>query len=72
MVIRISLIPNRPITATRKLTPRRRSVKPNVMRSWPDTVSMPMPVNSRPSAIAMTILCFSSRPSPTKEQNVRR
>ena len=32
MVSRISLMPNRPITATRKLMPRSRSLKPNVMR----------------------------------------
>ena len=33
MVNNISLIPNRPITATRKLTPRNRSVEPKVMRN---------------------------------------
>ena len=72
MVRRISLMPNRPITATRKLTPRNSSVEPKVMRNWPDTVSMPMPASSRPSDIEMTVLCLASRPSPTKEQKVRR
>ncbi len=33
MVSRISLMPNRPITATRKLMPRSSSLKPNVMRN---------------------------------------
>src|SRR6266480_3119945 len=46
MVRRISLMPNRPITATRKLMPRNRSVEPKVMRNWPDTVSLPTPANS--------------------------
>ena len=72
MVSRISLMPNRPITATRKLMPRNSSVEPKVMRSWPDTVSMPTPASSRPSDIEMTVLCLSSRPRPTKEQKVSR
>src|SRR5438309_2598011 len=72
MVRRISLMPNRPITATRKLTPRRSSAEPKVMRNWPDTVSMPMPASSRPSDIEITVLCLASRPSPTNEQKVKR
>ena len=72
MVSRISLMPNRPITATRKLTPRSRSAEPKVMRSWPDTVSMPTPASNSPSAIEMTVLCLASRPRPTKEQKVKR
>jgi hypothetical protein len=72
MVRRISLMPNRPITATRKLMPRRSSAEPKVMRNCPDTVSMPMPASSNPSDIEMTVLCLASRPSPTKEQKVRR
>src|SRR6185369_7736911 len=72
MVSRISLMPNRPITATRKLMPRNRSVEPKVMRSWPDTVSMPMPASSRPSDIEITVLCLASRPRPTKEQKVSK
>src|SRR3954451_2875233 len=72
IVSRISLMPNRPMTATRKLMPRNRSVEPNVMRSWPDTVSMPTPASSRPSDIEMMVLCLASRPSPTNEQNVKR
>src|SRR4029078_6555088 len=72
MVSRISLMPNRPITATRKLTPRSSSDEPKVMRNWPDTVSMPTPASSKPSDIEMTVLCLASRPSPTKEQKVSR
>src|SRR3954453_8073868 len=72
IVSRISLMPNRPITATRKLTPRSNSEEPKVMRNWPETVSMPMPASSRPSDIEMTVLCLASRPRPTNEQNVGR
>ncbi len=72
IVSRISLMPKRPITATRKFTPRSSSLEPNVMRSVPDTVSMPMPAMMRPSAIEMIVLCFSSRPRPTNEQKVRK
>ncbi len=52
--------------------PRRSSLEPKVMRSCPDTVSMPMPASSSPSDIEMTVLCLASRPSPTKEQKVNR
>src|SRR3954466_1704972 len=72
MVSRISLIPNSPITATRKLMPRNNSPEPKVMRNWPDTVSMPTPASSSPSAIEMMVLCLASRPRPTNEQNVNR
>jgi len=72
IVSRISLIPNSPITATRKLMPRSSSLEPKVMRNWPDTVSMPMPASSRPSDIEIRVLCLASRPRPTKEQNVSR
>ena len=72
IVSNISLIPNRPITATRKLMPRSSSLEPKVMRNWPDTVSMPTPASSRPSAIEITVLCLDSRPRPTKEQKVSR
>ena len=72
IVSRISLIPNRPITATRKLMPRSSSLEPKVMRNWPDTVSMPTPASSRPSDIEITVLCLASRPRPTKEQKVSR
>src|ERR1700712_4508810 len=72
MVSRISLMPNSPITATRKLMPRNNSLEPKVMRSGPETVSMPTPASSSPSDIEMMVLCLASRPRPTKEQNVKR
>src|ERR1700710_2956395 len=72
MVSRISLMPNRPIKATKKLMPRKKSVEPKVMRNWPDTVSMPTPASSRPSDIEIKVLCLSSRPRPTNEQKVSR
>src|SRR5438270_2004869 len=72
MVSRISLIPNSPITATRKLMPRNNSLDPNVIRNCPDMVSMPTPASSNPSVMEISVLCFSSRPSPTNEQNVSR
>src|SRR4051795_5866417 len=72
MVSSISLMPNRPITATRKLTPRSSSLEPKVMRNCPDTVSMPTPASSSPNDIEMMVLCLASRPRPTKEQNVSR
>ena len=72
MVSRISLMPNSPITATRKLMPRNSSPEPKVMRNCPDTVSMPTPASSSPSDIEMMVLCLASRPRPTNEQNVSR
>ncbi len=72
MVSSISLIPNSPMTATRKFTPRSSGGIPKVMRSWPETVSMPIAASSRPSVSEMMVLCFASRPSPTNEQKVSR
>src|SRR3954462_9074942 len=72
IVSRISLMPNRPITATRKLMPRRSSPEPKVMRNCPDTVSMPTPASRSPSDIEITVLCLASRPRPTKEQKVKK
>ena len=65
-------MPNNPITATRKLMPRSSSFQPKVMRKVPETVSMPMPASRRPSVMEMIVLYLSSRPRPTKEQNVKR
>ncbi len=33
---------------------------------------MPIAASKRPSTIEMTVLCFSSRPRPTNEQNVSK
>src|SRR6185437_15178173 len=72
MVSRISLMPNRPITATRKLTPRSSSDEPKVMRNWPDTVSMPMPASNRLRDMEKTVLCLASLRRPTKKQKLKR
>ncbi len=52
--------------------PRKSSLQPKVMRNCPDTVSMPTPASSSPSDIEIRVLCFSSRPRPTKEQKVSK
>ena len=66
IVSRISLIPNSPITATRKLMPRNNSLEPKVMRNWPDTVSMPTPASSRPSDIEISGLVLLLAPEADK------
>ena len=71
IVSRISPRPNRPITAIRKSKPCRSGVKPNVMRSWPVTVSSPTAASAKPSIIAAIVFTGGSRPMPTKLQNVR-
>src|SRR5882762_7913909 len=74
IVSRISLIPNRPITATRKLMPRKRSVEPKVMRSWPDTVSMPTAgeQHSERHRNDCLVLGFAAEAEADKEQKVSR
>ena len=52
--------------------PRKSSFQPKVMRNVPDTVSIPIPASNRPRVMEMTVLCLSSRPRPTNEQNVNR
>ena len=71
MVSRISPIPNRPMTATRKSKPRRSSVEPKVRRSWPVTESRPTAASAKPSIMAERILAGGSRPMPMKLQKVR-
>ena len=71
MVSRISPTPNRPITAIRKSKPRRSSIVPKVMRSWPVTVSRPTAASAKPSIIAASTLNGDSLPMPTKLQKVR-
>ena len=46
--------------------------KPKVMRSWPETVSMPTAASSNPTTIEIRVLCLASRPRPTNEQKVSR
>src|SRR5258706_10926796 len=72
MVSRISPMPNRPITAIRKSNPFSRSVKPNVMRSAPVTVSVPTAASAKPSIIEAMVLKGEPLLMPTKAQNVSR
>ena len=66
MLQRISLIPNRPMTATRKSKPRIISVLPKVIRSWPVTVSIPTAASRKPSIIAISVFSAGPRLIPTK------
>lgn len=52
--------------------PRRRSVKPKVSRSSPDTVSMPTVAKARPARSETAAFMGSPPPSPMKEQKARR
>ena len=70
--IRISPMPNRPITPIRKSKPRIRSGMPKVRRNWPVTVSMPTAASAKPIAIDARILNGEPLPMPTKLQNVSR
>ena len=71
MLARISEMPNRPITATRKSKPRIISCEPKVMRSWPVTVSMPTAASRKPSIIAARVLSGEPRPRPMKQAKER-
>jgi hypothetical protein len=68
---RISLMPNRPMTATRKSKPRIISVLPKVIRSWPVTVSMPTAASRKPSVIAAMVFSGGPRLMPTKQAKER-
>ena len=58
------------MTAIRKSKPCNSGVKPNVIRSWPVTVSRPTAASAKPSIIDAIVLIGGSRPMPTKLQNV--
>ena len=72
IVNRISPMPNKPMTAIRKSKPFSISVKPNVMRNCPVTVSSPTAANAKPIIIAAMVLNGEPLDMPTKLQNVRR
>ena len=72
IVTRISPRPNRPITTTRKSTPRSSSDRPKVMRSSPLTVSMPMAARPKPIIMEMMVLDGALVSAPTKLQKVSR
>src|SRR5262245_1512930 len=71
-VSRISPMPKRPMTATRKSNPASRCVEPNVMRSVPVTGSVPTAASAKPIIIDAIVLNGGSFDMPTNAQNVSR
>src|SRR3954453_12275768 len=67
-----SPIPNRPITATTKLTPFTSSSMPMVSRTLPETVSMPTPASPKPMASDTSVLTGGEPPMPTKLAKARK
>src|SRR6476660_9824257 len=67
-----SPIPNRPMTATTKLTPLTSSSMPMVRRTLPDTVSMPTSAKAKPIASDTSVLIGGEPPMPTKLANARK
>ncbi len=59
-------MPNRPITATRKLKPFSSSGWSNVRRNWPVTLSMPTAASAKPSIIETRVFEGGSLLRPTK------
>jgi hypothetical protein len=72
MVSRSSPMPNRPITTTRKLMPRRSSSNPKVSRRLPEIVSMPTAAKAKPSRIETSVFIGLAPDSPTKLAKTRR
>src|SRR5690606_22099698 len=72
MLTRMSPMPNRPITTTRKSTPRNSSDQPNVMRRLPLMVSMPMAASPNPTIMEIMVLKGVFLSVPTKLQKVSR
>ena len=70
MVSRISPMPNSPITAIRKSKPFMSGSKPNVMRNWPVTLSMPMAASVKPRNMAASVFQGEPLLIPTKLQKV--
>src|SRR5262249_21736391 len=59
-------MPNRPITATTKLTPFTSSSIPIVRRTLPETVSMPIAAIAKPAANETTVLIGGAASLPSK------
>ena len=72
MVAISSPMPNRPMTATRKLTPLTRSGSPNVSRSDPEIVSMPTAASEKPMPADTRVLNGEAPPRPTKQAKARK
>ena len=71
MLKRISPMPKSPMTATMKSKPFMRSVIPNVMRSWPVTMSSPTAAMMKPSRMETSDLSGLPPPRPMKDEKVR-
>src|SRR5882762_9951064 len=67
-----SPMPNRPITATTKLTPFTSSSMPMVSLTLPETVSMPMAARAKPMASETSVLIGGEPPMPTKLAKARK
>src|ERR1700736_3396737 len=67
-----SPMPNRPITATTKLTPFTSSSIPMVSRTLPETVSIPTAASANPIASDTSVLIGGEPPMPTKLANARK
>jgi hypothetical protein len=65
-------MPNRPITATTKLTPFTISSMPMVSRTLPETVSIPTAASAKPIASDTSVLIGGVPPMPTKLANARK
>ena len=67
-----SPMPNRPITATTKLTPFTSSSTPMVRRTLPETVSMPIAAIAKPMASDTTVFIGGAPPTPMKLEKARK
>src|ERR1700737_1869698 len=67
-----SPVPNRPITATTKLTPFTSSSMPMVSRTLPETVSIPTAARAKPIASDTSVLIGGEPPMPTKLAKARK
>src|SRR6202051_3637370 len=67
-----SPMPNRPMTATTKLTPFTSSSMPMVSRTLPETVSMPTAASAKPMASDTSVLTGGEATMPTKLAKARK
>src|ERR1700681_2171026 len=67
-----SPMPNKPITATTKLTPFTSSSIPMVSRTLPETVSILTAASANPIASDTSVLIGGEPPMPTKLANARK
>src|ERR1700712_96924 len=67
-----SPMPNRPMTATTKLTPLTSSSMPMVSRTLPETVSIPTAASAKPIASDTSVLTGGEPPMPTKLAKARK